>query len=368
MKKLPLKNNRMISQDIAKGIAIFLVILVHSIQVTTTIGSVIGVLFGYIMPFFLFMAGYNYNDKNLSVKDNLKRRTLQLLKPFLIFSLGVFVVMGSYFLIRGEATILELFKSYFIFLISKWGLGFLGWEFNQILFQRLLGPCWFIQFLIVADLIFIPFYSFVKNNNKRLFSSIILLSGISVVLISFNIVLPWGIQNAPAIAGLMLLASSFKKNDLLFKKDYKIKYIILNAIVCLLTIGLIQLKYNGAGYFGAGELGKVLGEIEVYIFYIMAVCGSYFIINFSKLLEKTNHIKRFLIWFGQNSMLILIVHMSIVHIIKDIFKLEQRNAVDRLFGDKIILMEIPATIVILIVVSLFVLGFNKLNNKRKQLV
>ena len=180
--------------------------------------------------------------------------------------------------------------------------------------------------------------------------------------------LPWGIQNAPAIAGLMLLASSLKKNDLLFKKEYKNKYIILNSIVCLLTIGLIQLKYNGAGYFGAGELGNVLGAVEVYVFYIMAICGSYFIINFSKILEKTNHLKRFFIWFGQNSMLILVVHMSIVHIIKDIFKLEQRNAVDKLFGDKVNLMEIPATIVILIAVSLFVIGFNKLNNKRKQLV
>lgn len=355
---------RIVSQDIAKGIAILIVMLLHTVQVNRTFGSIVAILFGYLMPFFLFMAGYNYSDKGLSVKENLKRRTLQLLKPFLIYSLGVFVIMGIYFIIRGEATVLELLKSFFVFLISKWGANLLGWDMPQVLYQRILGPCWFIQFLIIANIIFIPFSSWVKNNAKRLFSSVILLSGISVVLIDLNIVLPWGIQVAPAIAGLMLFASYLKGKNLIFSVKTKTKWIILNCFACILTIALFQLNYNSIGFLAAGEIGKIVGGIEVYAFYVMAIVGSYFIINFSRLVEKFKLPTKFLSWLGKNSLLILMFHMSIVHIVKDVLGLEQRNAAEQLFGDHINPLEVIAAIVVVILVSLFVKGWTTLKNKK----
>ena len=39
--------------------------LVHSVKVNNIVGSIIAVLFGYIMPFFMFMSGYNYSLEGL---------------------------------------------------------------------------------------------------------------------------------------------------------------------------------------------------------------------------------------------------------------------------------------------------------------
>ena len=104
----------------------------------------------------------------------------------------------------------------------------------------------------------------------------------------------------------------------------------------------------------------------MFVFYLMAILGCYVIINFSKLLEKTKNVKRYFIFLGRNSMLILMVHMSIVHIVKDIFHLEQRNAASSLFGDSTNPMELVAFVVIVILVSLFVVGYNKLFTKKKE--
>ena len=323
---------RMVSQDIAKGLAILLVVFVHSVKVNKGIGSVIGVLFGYIMPFFLFISGYNYNDKGQGIANNLKRRLKQLLIPFIIISFLIFTIMGTYFVLMGEGSISDVVKSFLIFLSSKWALPYFGLEFNQVLFQRILGPCWFIQFLIVADIIFIPAQQFAKDDDKILFLLCFTFTILSAVLIHFRIYLPWGIQNAPAIACSMLIANKLKNIDGLFSDTIKKKWTIVNCVICIITIAVIQLCFNGAGYFGAGDLGGVLGGVEVLVYYLISLFGTYFIVNFCKLIEKTVIIKDFFCFFGQHSFIILMVHMSIVHILKNIFSLPQWNAADGLFG------------------------------------
>ena len=77
---------RMVSQDIAKGIAILLVCLLHIIEVPQIIRIICGLLFGYAMPFFLFMTGYNYKNKGLSPWQNIKKRLVQILKPLFLYS------------------------------------------------------------------------------------------------------------------------------------------------------------------------------------------------------------------------------------------------------------------------------------------
>ena len=359
--KKEIKKERMISQDIAKGLAILLVTLVHSVKVNNIVGSAIAVLFGYIMPFFMFMSGYNYNDRDQSIKANLKRRVLKLLIPFFITTTIIFILMGTYFYFVEDYSILEIAKSYLGFLVSKWGMNLIGLEWNQVLFQRVLGPCWFIQFLIIADLIFIPVHHYTKNDNKKLFVSITALSLISVLLIRLGISLPWGIQNSFALAGLFLIANYIKRNDLLFKTKSK-KYTIINCIICVITIAVIQLLDNGAGYLGAGELGSVLGGMEVYILYLIAVIGSYLIINICKLIEKNKHLTKIFTNLGQNTFLILMIHMSIVHIVKHLFKLNQWNAADGLFGT-FYYKELLVYPLILVLVMITVYLYKKLLGK-----
>ena len=350
---------RNLSQDIAKGIAILLVVQAHTLQLTKGIGSAIGVLFGYAMPFFLFMTGYNYRNKGLSPWENVKKRIWQILRPFLVYSLVIFFVMGAYFLIRGEATITELVRSYAAFLLSKWGARMIGWNLPQVLFQRLLGPYWFLQFLMMASIVFYLCVDRAISSTKHLISWVALLSGISVVLIELNVVLPWGIQNAPAIASVMIIAAWFRKNDNFFTEPSKKCWVWINSFVCLLTIGLIQLKLSGAGYFGAGAMGEVCGGAEIYLFIVIAIMGTYFLINFCKLLEPIPVVSKALIWLGGHTLQILMLHLAVMHLIKDILHLPQTNAAEQLFVDKVEPGNILAYFLTIIVVVLIILLIEK---------
>lgn len=357
---------RMVSQDVAKGIGILVVVLTHTVQGNRALGSVIAILFGYIMPFYMFMSGYNYHENGLTPWENIKKRNWKIFKSMIISSLIIAVIMGAYFLIRNEATLYELVRSYFVFLISKWGAKLIGIELPQLYFQRLLGPYWFLQFLMVSNVFFYLFVDKATKSTKSLFSYVILLSGISVILIEYGIVLPWGIQNAPAIASVMILGTWFKKYNILSLENSNPKLVLINCIICLLSIALIQLNYNSAGYVGAGALGEVCGGAEIYLFIAIAIMGTYFLINFSEKIKNVPVLSNILIWFGRHTLLVLLFHITIVHILKDIFGLPQFNAADQLFVEKMDLRTIPIYFLTLIIVYLLVKLIEKFVYKNKQ--
>lgn len=356
---------RMVSQDIGKGIGILVVVLTHTVQATKPVGSVVVILFGYIMPFYLFMAGYNYRPNGLTPIQNIKKRNGKIFKSMIISSLIIAFVMGTYFLIRKEATLYELLRSYGVFLISKWGARLIGINLPQIHFQRLLGPYWFLQFLMAANLFFYFFVDKATKDVKSLCSYTILLSGISVCLIELGVVLPWGFQNAPAIASVMILGVWFKKINLLSYENSNQKLVFINCLICLLSIGLIQLNYNGAGYFGAGAMGEVCGGAEIYLFIVVAIMGSYFLINLCNHIKNVPILSNVLTWFGQHTLLVLLLHITIVHILKDIFGLPQFNAADQLFVDKMDFRTIPVYFLTLIIVYFIVIGIEKVFSYKK---
>ena len=325
---------RMLSQDIAKGIAILAVVQVHTLPLTRGIGSVLFILVS-AMPFFLFMTGYNYRNKGTPPWQNMLQRVWMLLKTILIYSVCIFVVMGAYFLLRKEATVQELLRSYAAFLISKWGARMIGWDLPQVLFQRLLGPYWFLQFLTVASIVFYLTVDWALRSAKHLLSVLAALTMASFVLIELGVVLPWGVQNAPAIAAVMILAAWIHKNGNLFDRPSKRIWIWINSLIGIVIIALIELKWNGAGYLGAGALGEVIGGAEVYLLMLISVLGSYFLVSFSTLIEKVPVLSTVLIWFGRHTLQILCLHLSVMHIIKDILRLPQTNAAEKLFVDKV---------------------------------
>ena len=63
------KKERMIEQDIAKGIAIILVIALHTLTLKSSIYNILGGIFGFIMPFYFFMAGYNHRPYRYTYKE-----------------------------------------------------------------------------------------------------------------------------------------------------------------------------------------------------------------------------------------------------------------------------------------------------------
>ncbi len=352
----------MVEQDIAKGIAILVVVQVHTLQLTSVVGTLVGVLFGYAMPFFLFMTGYNYRNTGVSPWNLMRRRLWQLLKTILVYSFGIFILMGAYFLIRGEATAAELCRSYTGFLLSKWGAELIGWDLPKVLFQRLLGPYWFLQFLTTASVVFYLAVDRALRSVKHLLSVLALLVAASMILIELNVVLPWGIQNAPAVAAVMILAAWLRRHGELFSPPSKRRWTWINSIVCLLIIGLIELRYHGAGYMGAGALGAAAGGVEVFLLLAISVLGTYFLVNLSMLIEKVPVLSAILAWLGRHTLQILVLHMTVMHVIRDLLRLPQTNPTE-LFVERIPPENALVFFLTLVVVSALILLCDRLKGR-----
>ena len=348
------KRQRMVTQDIAKGIAILMVVMLHIIEVPNYIRIVVGLLFGYAMPFFLFMTGYNYRNKGLTPKQNIKKRLKQILKPLIIYTLIIAIIMSFHFVLNGEATVGECIKSYVGFLLSRWGTPYVGWDLPKTLFQRIFGPLWFIQYLVPSSVIFYLFVDKALIDTKHFLITTFSLATISVILIELGLVLPWGIQDAPAIAAIMIMGAFSHQDNKLFKEPSQKKWTYINCAFCLVVIAVIELSGNTAGYFPAGEISGVFGGIEVYITMIVALLGSYFLINFCKLIEKNKPITRIYTWLGTHSLQILILHLPIAHLVIDAFGYQQMVtefpvAVDKISIDQIITFIVTMTILYVVI-------------------
>ena len=60
---IPSKPRRMEEQDVAKGIAIFLVMALHILVVHKAAYQVLALLAGFIMALFFFLSGLNYKPR-----------------------------------------------------------------------------------------------------------------------------------------------------------------------------------------------------------------------------------------------------------------------------------------------------------------
>jgi len=364
---MTVKKERMISQDIAKGIAILLVVLLHIVEAPSIIRTILGLLFGYAMPFFLFMSGFNYRNEGLKPIENIKRRTIQIIKPFILYTLIIAIIMSFHFILNGEATINECIKSYLGFLISRWGTPYIGWDLPKTLFQRIYGPLWFIQYLIPSTAIFYLFVDKALKSKKNFLITIFLLATLSCILIELGLVLPWGLQDSPAIASIMIIAAYCRQDNKLFKTPSKKIYTYLNCFVCILTIAIIELFYNTAGYVAAGEMSSMLGGFEVYVTQLVALFGSYFLINIAMLIENIPIVSNAYIWLGQHSLQILFLHLPLAHLVIDSLGYKQMEteypvAVDKFSLDQIITFIITMTLLYIIITTI-----EKLNKKSKSL-
>ena len=351
---MTISNQRMVSQDIAKGIAILLVVLLHIIEVPNIIRIICGLLFGYAMPFFLFMTGFNYKNKGLTPAQNIKKRLIQILRPFFVYTFIIAIIMSFHYVLNGEATIKECFISYVGMLLSRWGTPYVGWDLPKTLFQRVFGPLWFIQFLVPASIVFYLFVDKALENKKNFLITIFGLATVSCILIELGLVLPWGIQDAFAIAAIMIMGAWCHQDNRLFKEPSKKMWTYINCFVCIATIGVIELTGNTAGYFPAGDISGVYGGVEVYITMLVALFGSYFLINFSKLLEKSKVITKVYTWLGTHSLLILIIHLPIAHLVIDALGYQQMItefpvAVDKISIDQVITFVIVMAIMYVII-------------------
>lgn len=311
---LPQKK-RMLSQDIAKGLAMLLVIGLHTASTPKPYLYYIGTVFCYIMTFYYFISGYNYRPGRRTKLENIKTRAKIILIAFFLYSICIWIIYFVYFLITKEMPISELLLHYPKFLLSENGCYLLGIKYEYFWFTNSVGPSWFIVDLLFASIIFFLIVDYAIANLKRLISIVILLTAITGFLVALLPGLPWNVQTVPLIAALMLLGAFFGKHKVFEWQDSKISWRIVNSLVALGIVIFLQLQFPFTGLFMGGAMDTKIGGWDSLFCIAYCLFGSYYYMNLCCLVEKIKFVSTFLAWFGRNSLQILLSHMVIVQFV-----------------------------------------------------
>ncbi len=356
---------RMLSQDIAKGLGILIVVQLHALQLSAGLFYLLAALFGFVMPFFIFMSGYNYRAKGLSPVQTMKKRVLAVFRVYAAWTLGVSAVMGAYFLIHGDGTPSEVLKSFAGAVLSESGCKMIGWTLPLSMFQHVLAPYWYLQYLITASVIFCLTADYALKSLPRLFSAVILLSGVTLLFVTLGITLPWGLHCAPLLAAVMLTGARLGRNNLLFTASSSAGWTVLNSLASLVIVDLIQFFFPSAGLLGACLLGDSAGGLEVLFVFCFAVFGSFFLISFSRLLEKAPVVSKGLIWCGQHSLIILCLHRPVAYLIRDAMRLPHFQSGSPLNGEGISAENVTAFLLVFVIMVPVIMIVDSLKAKRE---
>ena len=298
---------RMLEQDIAKGIAIILVMVTHTVTMKKEIYYILGGLFGFIMPFFFFMAGYNHRPYRYTYKEIIKKRIKQILIPFFIYSISITIISGAYYMLTEGYTLKMVVDTYLTLILTRPFATSIGIGQSTGLYNCIMVG-WFIILLFMASLIFYAVVDHALSKPGGFISIFVGLLMITMVFGHFDIELPLHICEAPAVAAIMLIGALFGQKELLAPK-LKRWVIVVNCIVAYGIFILLAVMFRGSGFMAGGRLwDKTLKEWAVLLSAVFAVVGTYPFVHFCRGFVKTGFLGKALAWCGNHSLELLFLH------------------------------------------------------------
>ena len=371
IKKEP-KKERMIEQDIAKGIAIILVIALHTLTLKSSIYNILGGIFGFIMPFYFFMAGYNHRPYRYTYKEILKRRFKQIIIPFFTYSISILIIAAIYYLACEGYTIQKALMTYLNLLLSNSFCKQVGIEIISGGLYSTIMVFWFIQMLFAASLIFYLVVDYALEKASRLISIVIGLLSITMLFGHFNFHLPFYLAEAPAIAAIMLVGAFFGQKELLSNKT-KLLFIIMNSIIAYALFIILAMLFQGSGFIAGGNLwDKRIHEWAVLLAFVFAIVGTYPFVHVCRLLRNVKFVSKGLAWCGNNSMPLLFIHGVVQLYICVILKMQpfrmsfSSNENDfRTFY--VLVLEIIFSVLIILLISFIKKKIKNIKNKKEAL-
>ena len=294
-------NGRDSSIDIAKGIGIFLLVLGH----TDFSEYGVSVIHMAHMPLFFFFSGYCFKEKYLDdFHSFLMQRIKGLYIPIIKWG-GLFLLLhnlffkmniyNEYFGFHGVGSHLmsieEMLKNVFM-LVTTMNTSSL-----------LLGGYWFLKALFISSIIS---YVIIKITKSYVIYTIPLLIIASIVMTNEN--MPYLIvrlYGRCSLASAVFLAGYiYKKKEL--KLEDKPAYVIPFSLI-LVFLG---------GYYFPMRMGDPRGAvINYFLYYLTAFWGVMLIFSVSKMINNGRIIRKFWIYVGRNTMIVLTWHLLCFKII-----------------------------------------------------
>jgi acyltransferase len=277
--------------DLTKGIGIFLIVWGHCMIVKSAY------LYSFHLPLFFLISGYLY--KKAPFPYFLVNKINRILIPFIFF----FIVSWIIFLILiivgyDPGSLIQHVKIFpFVFVgIEKDGGN---------------GPIWFLACLFSLVLMYSLLDNYIKN--QYLFNIVIVVLAMAGYLCAkWNIHLPYRTDIAFSCILFYHLGYYGRKYNFPGILNYNkgIKWLTI-LILVLLHILSYRMNLRLSGIHNVNIIANITGNI--YLFYVSAFFGIAYSLIIASEIQKI----RFINYLGQNSLIILAVHVLILHFIYD---------------------------------------------------
>lgn len=266
--------------DIAKGIAIILVILGHnSVPVEFK-----HFMFSFHMPLFFILAGYFFNQQAV-LKDVIYKGWIQLVRPYLFTGLCILLF-------------------FVLFQISNNIINNVDYNLNQFkdllcdVFTGNIGAVWFLLALFIAKIIVAIVVN--SSNKNFVFSVLLIIATFGYVMGEAEVFNIFCYQQAMIASLYLYIGIMMRKYDV-FSKKISVLNLIVFSIVVYASASTMFLAF--AHYFPNGIFSIISSAVISYII----VCNC-------KLIDSLLNIRfvaifvRILRFIGQNTLIILCFH------------------------------------------------------------
>lgn len=268
--------------DIAKGIAIFLMVLGHSYSEGN--GTyILKLIYSFHMPLFFITTGVLYGTrKEINIKLNIKRKVKRLLWPYLFWETA-YQLFLSILQIAGGASMKET--------LCK----------NVINIIKLGNSRWFLPIMFGAYVIYYVLRKLLKNKNLFIIGSALIML-LSIIFSTSNNEIIGIVVRILVSAGFIAIGYFFEGT---YNKDINIVllaiFTIVHIVVCMMSkeVSIASLTF---------------GNPIIYI--LMGSFGTYIVYCWSKKIEVTSKMGDMLGLWGRNSLQILCLHSFVIQVVR----------------------------------------------------
>lgn len=278
--------------DVAKGIAILLVLLGHLLMGETWLKKSI---YAFHMPFFFFAAGFFISEKPF--RNYASRRIQTIIVPYMLFAF-LFGTLS----IKSIIPILYATNQSLKIADSNGMLWFLPSLFLSLVIVHLMRKKMRSKAIIAILSVFV-FVSLGYALNQQCHGGIL------------NIFDRWGL---PLGIDIVMIGTSFSLVGYLFAYHGGLRWLgdcnklTAAALSLLLLLVLLSVLYNTRKDYpqmATGDLGNW------YVYFIVATCASIGLIALSRLISTLGRCQ-WLTWLGRNSLTLFLVHRMLVGILQ----------------------------------------------------
>lgn len=283
--------------DIARGIAIICVIVGHSLG-TYWPNFLAEFIFVFHMPIFFVLSGYLYRPKNNFTLT--KSNIFNLLIPYITTVLLEVIVIIICRIIPNGVLYSRIGSIKQLLISGSYGIG-IGTNFFGISIMSI-GAIWFLLAMLFGSLIFnIVMKLNIKKYDllcKAILSLLLTLIGI---IMATKFVLPFSLNSALGSQIFFFSGYLIKEKNIIQKIKFPVVVVLTGIWIFAATVGI----------FGMVNMTSP----NIYVSVLGGIAASIVVIKFSIYLDevlKNNFgiwIKKSLVFFGANSLLILCFHL-----------------------------------------------------------